>query len=25
VEDGQRVMECGVDFITTNILEATNN
>lgn len=24
VEDGQRVMDCGVDFITTNILEATN-
>lgn len=25
VEDGRRVLECGVDFITTNILEASNS
>lgn len=24
VEDGQRVIDCGIDYITTNILEAVN-
>lgn len=24
VEDGQRVIDCGIDYITSNILEATN-
>ena len=25
VEDGQRVIDCGIDYITSNILEATNS